>query len=152
VIAAGGIATGRGLAAVLAAGAAGAWVGTALVACPEAINSSPARARALAASETDTRCTRVLDAAQGIGWPPGYPGRALANDFWRRWSGREDELAADTGAAEQLAAARRSGNYDIAYIYAGQGVGLLREERSAAAVVASMAAEAEARLARWAIT
>lgn len=152
VIAAGGIATGRGLAAVLAAGAAGAWVGTALVACPEAISSSPARARALAASETDTRCTRVFDVAQGIGWPPGYPGRALANDFWRRWSGREDELAADPGAAEQLAAARRSGNYDVAYIYAGQGVGLLREERPAAAVVASMAAEAEAHLARWAIT
>jgi nitronate monooxygenase len=149
VIAAGGIATGRGLAAVLAAGAAGAWVGTALLASPEAINSSSARARALAAAETDARYTRVFDVAQGIGWPPGYPGRALANDFWRRWSGREDELAADPDAAGQLAAAQRSGNYDVAYIYAGQGVGLLRAERSAAAVVTDIAAEAEALLARW---
>jgi nitronate monooxygenase len=152
VIAAGGIATGRGLAAVLAAGAAGAWVGTALLASPEAINSSAARARALAAVETDTRCTSVFDIAQGIGWPPGYPGRALANDFWRRWAGREDELAANPDAAEQFAAARRSGDYDVAYVYAGQGVGLLRAERSAAAVVADMAAEAEALLAAWAIT
>lgn len=152
VVAAGGIATGRGLAAVLAAGAAGAWVGTALLACPEAISSPAARARALAASETDTRCTSVFDVAQGIGWPIGYPGRALANDFWRRWSGREDELAANPGAAEQLTAARRSENYDIAYVYAGQGVGLLAQERSASAVVATMAAEAQARLARWAIS
>lgn len=152
VIAAGGIATGRGLAAVLAAGAAGAWVGTALLASTEAINSSSARARALAASEIDTLYTSVFDVAQGIGWPSGYPGRALANDFCRRWSGREDELAANPDAAEQLATARRSENYDVAYIYAGQGVGLLREQRSAAAVVADMAADAEARLARWANT
>jgi nitronate monooxygenase len=150
VIAAGGVATGRGLAAVLAAGAAGAWVGTALLACPEAINSSSARARALAALETDTACTSVFDVAQGIGWPSGYPGRALANDFWRRWSGQEDELAANRDAAEQFAAARRSEDYDVAYIYAGQGVGMLRAERSAAAVVADMAAEAEALLTRWA--
>ena len=114
---------------MLAAGAAGAWVGTALLACPEAINSPSARARALAASETDTLYTSVFDVAQGIGWPPGYPGRALANEFWRRWSGREDELVTNPAAAEQLAAARRSGNYDVAFIYAGQGVGLLREER-----------------------
>jgi len=150
VVAAGGIGTGRGFAAVLAAGAAGAWVGTALLASPEVLSSSSARARALAASETDTRCTSVFDVAQGIGWPPGYPGRALANDFWRRWSGREDELAASADAAEQFAAARRSGDYDVAYIYAGQGVGLLRAERSAATVVATIAAEAEALLTRWA--
>lgn len=149
VIAAGGIGTGRGLAAVLAAGAAGAWVGTALLASPEALSSSSAVARALAASETDTRYTSVFDVVQGIGWPPGYPGRALANDFWRRWSGREDELATNPDAAEQFAAARRGGNYDVAYIYAGQGVGLLRAERSAVAVVTDIAAEAEALLTRW---
>lgn len=149
VIAAGGIATGRGLAAVLAAGAAGAWVGTALLACPEAINSSSARARALASLETDTLYTSAFDVAQGIGWPEGYPGRALANDFCRRWTGREDELAADSAAAEQLAAARRSDNYDVAYVYAGQGVGLLQRERSATAVVTDMAAQAEALLTRW---
>jgi nitronate monooxygenase len=152
VVAAGGIATGRGLAAVLAAGAAGAWVGTALLACPEALNSPTARARALDAAETDTFYTSVFDLAQGVGWPINYPGRALANDFSRHWSGREDELAASPDAAERLAAARRSGNYDIAYIYAGQGVGLLGAERSAADVVAGMAAAAEAHLARWAIT
>lgn len=151
VIAAGGIATGRGLAAVLAAGAAGAWVGTALLASPEGVNSIHARARALAASETETVYTTVFDVAQGIAWPPGYPGRALANEFWRCWSGREEELAASPEAAAELAEARRSGDQDVAYVYAGQGVGLLRDERPAAAVVADMASEAERLLGRWAV-
>lgn len=152
VLAAGGIATGRGLAAVLAAGAAGAWVGTALLASPEAMSSPPARARALAASETDTVSTTVFDVAQGIRWPAGFPGRALVNEFWRHWSGRETELAASPEAFEELAAARSRGDYDLAYVYAGQGVGMLRKERSAATVVAEMAAEAERHLARWAVS
>lgn len=150
VIAAGGIATGRGLAAVLAAGAAGAWVGTAFLACPEAINPLPARARALAAAETDTVPTTVFDVAQGIRWPPGYPGRALVNEFWHHWSGHEEELAASPEASEQLVAARNGGDYNVAHVYAGQGVGMLRQERAAATIVAGMAAEAEALLARWA--
>lgn len=149
VLAAGGIGTGRGLAAVLAAGAAGAWVGTALLASGEAVNSVHARARALAASETDTVATSVFDVAQHIDWPPGFPGRALVNEFWRRWSGREGELAGSREATEQLAEARRNGDYDLAFVYAGQGVGLLKEERPAAAVIAAMAADAELLLARW---
>ena len=152
VIAAGGVATGRGLAAVLAASAAGAWVGTAFLACPEAINSAPARARALAASETGTASTTVFDVAQGLAWPPDYPGRALVNEFWRRWSGHEEELASSPEASEQLGAARRSGDYDVAYVYAGQGVGMLRQERPAATVVVDMATEAERLLARWRVS
>lgn len=149
VLAAGGIGTGRGLAAVLAAGAAGAWVGTALLASGEAVSSVHARERALAAGETETVVTSVFDVAQHIAWPTGYPGRALVNEFWRRWSGREEELAAHGEAGEQLAEARRRGDYDLAFVYAGQGVGLLQDERPAATVVADMAAGAELLLARW---
>jgi nitronate monooxygenase len=152
VLAAGGIATGRGLAAVLAAGAAGAWVGTAFLACPEALNSAAARARALAASDIDTVSTTVFDVAQGIAWPTGFPGRALVNEFWRRWSGHEDELAASPEASEQLAAARQSGDYDLAYVYAGQGVGMLQHEQSATTIVTEMAAGAERHLARWTVS
>jgi nitronate monooxygenase len=148
VLAAGGIATPRGLAAVLAAGAAGAWIGTALLACPEALTDAPARARILAAGETGTVYTRVFDIALQIGWPPEYGGRALANEFSRRWAGREDELAA-AGAREELSAARKRGDYDIAYQYAGQAVGLVREERPAAEVVRGLAAGAEQLLRSW---
>lgn len=149
VLAAGGIATGRGLAAVLAAGAAGAWIGTALLNCPEATNSAAARSRIRGARETDTVYSRVFDVAQGLGWPTEYGGRALRNSFTDRWAGREQELASDDGAREQLAAARAAEEFDTAYVYAGQAVGLVGEQRPAGEVVASIAAEAERLLRRW---
>lgn len=150
VLAAGGIVTARGLAAVLAAGAAGAWIGTALLASPEGTNTAAARARVRAARETDTSYGRVFDVAQGIPWPPEFGGRALANEFSRRWIGRENELAADQEARAQLAAARQAGDYDTAYLYAGQGVGLVTEERPAAEIVAGLGAGAEGLLRAWA--
>ncbi len=84
VLAAGGIGTARGLAAVLAAGAAGAWVGTAFLACTEAATSAGARERLLTAAETDTAYGRVFDVGQRLAWPPEYGGRALRNAFFDR--------------------------------------------------------------------
>ncbi|HEY7144489.1 MAG TPA: nitronate monooxygenase [Streptosporangiaceae bacterium] len=150
VLAAGGIATARGLAAVLAAGAAGAWLGTALMASTEAATSPAARQRLLAADETSTIYTRVFDIAQHIAWPPEYGGRALANEFTRSWAGREEELAADETASTQLAAARERQDYQVAGIYAGQGVGMVTRQRPAGEVVAGLAAGAEELLRRWA--
>jgi len=149
VLAAGGIGTPRGLAAVLAAGAAGAWVGTALLCCREAASSPAARARIRAARETDTIYTRVFDVALGLAWPPEFGGRALQNDFTRRWAGHERGLASDEPARQQRATSRTREDYDTAFIYAGQGVGLVDEERSATEVVAELAAGAERLLSRW---
>ncbi|HLX46719.1 MAG TPA: nitronate monooxygenase [Streptosporangiaceae bacterium] len=149
VLAAGGIGTSRGLAAVLAAGAAGAWLGTALLSCPEAMNDPAARARVRAAKETGTFYGRVFDIAQRIPWPPQFGGRALANDFSERWTGREAELAGYEQAGAELAAARKRADYDIACIYAGQGAGLVTEERPAAELVADLAAGAERLLRSW---
>jgi len=128
VLAAGGIATARGLAAVLAAGAAGALVGTAFLACPEGLNKPAAREAVLAARETDTIYTTVLDIGRGIPWPTEYGGRALRNAFAEKWHGRDDQLRA---------AGERS---DEAAVWAGQAVGFLRRERPAADVVAEFAA------------
>ncbi len=149
VIAAGGISTARGLAAVLAAGAAGAWIGTGLLACHEALARPEAKRRLLDATELDTVSTSVFDIAQGIPWPPAYRGRALSNAFSRRWHGREDELAQDPAARQQLVDAMAAGDYDTAVIYAGQAVGSLSTERSAREVVSTLAAGAEALLRRW---
>jgi nitronate monooxygenase len=140
VVAAGGIGTARGLAAVLAAGAAGAWVGTAFLTCTEAATSAGARARLFEAEDIDTAYGRVFDVAQGLAWPPEYGGRALRNAFFDRWHGREPQLADDDDAAAELVAARASGDFSAAYVYAGQGVGLLRAERPAADVMAEFAA------------
>jgi nitronate monooxygenase len=142
VLAAGGIGSARGLAAVLAAGAAGAWVGTAFLACEESDLSAAARQQLFAAAETDTAYGRVFDVAQRLAWPQVYGGRALRNQFFDRWSGQEDQLGSDDEAAAQLRAARKAGDFASAYLYAGQGVGLLSARQSAAAVVAELAGAA----------
>jgi nitronate monooxygenase len=143
VLAAGGIATARGLAAVLAAGAEGAWVGTAFLGCVETTTSEAARRRILAADETGTAYGRVFDLAQRLAWPAEYGGRALRNAFFDRWAGHEEELAADERAPGELTAARRADDFDTAYIYAGQAVGMVRRQRTAADVVADFAAAEE---------
>lgn len=143
VLAAGGIAGSSGLAAVLAAGAAGAWVGTAFLGCPEAATTPGARRALFAATDTATAYGRVFDVGSRIRWPPEFGGRALRNTYLDTWEGRLDELAEDEDAAEQLARARAAHDYDVASIYAGQGVGMLREERPAAAVLADFARAGE---------
>lgn len=139
VMAAGGIANARGLAAVLAAGAAGAWVGTAFIACVEAETSPGAREQLASATDTDTVYGRVFDVAQRLGWPAEFGGRALRNRFFERWSGREAELATDDDAQQMLRDARAAGDFETAYVYTGQGAALLHEARSAAEVVAEFA-------------
>jgi nitronate monooxygenase len=139
VLAAGGIASARGLAAVLAAGAAGAWVGTAFLACTEAAGSPAARRRLLDADETSTAYGRVFDVAQRLDWPPEYGGRAVRNALFVPRQGREDERAADEDAQAELRDARRDQDFERAYIYAGQTVGAVRRERPAAEVVAEFA-------------
>jgi nitronate monooxygenase len=136
VIAAGGIADARGLAAVLAAGAVGGWAGTAFLTCREALTTDGRRSRLLAATETDTAYGRVFDIAARLDWPPQYGGRALRNDFFDRWAGHEEALAADDEVAARYREALDAGDLDTAPVYAGQGVALLRATSSAADVVA----------------
>jgi len=143
VVAAGGIATGRGMAAALVAGAAGVWIGTPLLACPEGLNSPAARARVCAAAGEDTVLTRAFDVAQRLAWPERWPGRALVNEFCRAWHGREDELSRDLAASQRVVEARRTGDLEQAPLYAGESVGLVTSERSATDVVRKLDADAE---------
>ena len=148
VLAAGGVATGAGLAAVLVAGAAGAWIGTPLLAAPEAANSSAARALVRAAGGDDTVLTSAFDIAQGLPWPARWPGRALVNEFTETWHGREGELRGDTAAAEQVRRARADGDLAHSPVYAGESVGLVTTEESATDVVRRLTAEARTALER----
>jgi nitronate monooxygenase len=134
VLAGGGIIDRRGVAAVLAAGAAGAWVGTAFLGCREAANTPAARQQLFAASSTGYG--RVFDVAQGLAWPREFGGRAVRNAFFDHWAGREDEL--DDEASATHAAGVLAGDWTVAHLYAGEGVAALTEERSAAEVVASL--------------
>ena len=132
VIAAGGIATGRGLAAVLAAGAAGAWIGTPFLLAQEARNTQAARERIQSSDETQTIYTRVYDRVTGKAWPQEFGGRALRTPFLEQWTGREDELLKNDSARAQFDPKEK--------IYAGQSVGLLREVRPAAQIVQDIVA------------
>ena len=80
VVAAGGIADGRGVAAVLALGAAGALMGTRFLATPEADAAEDYKRRLLAARETDTVHTELYD----LGWPRA-PHRVIRNSTYEAW-------------------------------------------------------------------
>jgi nitronate monooxygenase len=128
VLAAGGIATARGLAAVLAAGAAGAWVGSAFTACTEAASADAIKAAVVEAEETDTIYTTVLDLGRGAHWPAEYGGRAIRNTFAETWHGREAELETAGIRSDEPA------------VWVGQAAGLVHAVRPAAEVVADLAA------------
>lgn len=100
VLAAGGIASPRGVAAVLAAGASGAWVGTLFAACHEALTTPEARAELLAGSATEL--TSEHDIAAGYRWPPGIPERVLRGSPVNAGQG-VGQLSAQPGAGELVA-------------------------------------------------
>ncbi|MDQ3507185.1 MAG: nitronate monooxygenase [Actinomycetota bacterium] len=147
VVAAGGVATGRGVAGVLAMGACGAWIGTRFCATKESLGGDAAKKRLLESDETGTVHTRVFDIAQEIPWPEEFPGRALRNDFTDRWHGREDELSGNLSDAKgTLRDARESGDFSENYIYAGQSVGMVYDVPSAGELVERLSSEARLRL------
>ncbi len=149
VVAAGGIADGRGLAAALVLGAAGALIGTRFFATDEALGNPNAKARLLEAGGDDTLPTSVFDRVRGRDWPAGYLGRAIANDFTRRWHGREDGLEAAMAAeCPHFDRAMADGDMDTAVVFAGEGLDLIRSVEPAAAVLERLVSEAERVLGR----
>lgn len=131
------------MAACLAAGTEGVWVGTAFIASPECGRQPAAISAILAARETDTIRTHAFDRAQGIPWPAPFPGRALRNEFTDRWHEREDQMAEDLSAELRYRAACERGDDRLAHIYAGQAVGLVQAARPAGEVVREIAEGAE---------
>lgn len=149
VLAAGGISSGRALAAVLAAGASAAWIGTAFAACAESLTAEPARRVLLGAGDTDTVTTRVFDVAQGYPWPQELPERVVRDAVVDRWDGNEDELAADGEARAELASTLAASRDNAFGVNAGQGVGLVTSVRAAADVIADMSSSAYKLLTQW---
>jgi len=147
VVAAGGIADGRGLAAALMLGAHGALIGTRFYAALESLGHPEAKRRICAARGDETARTRVFDVVRGLAWPEKYPGRALRNAFLQRWHGHEAELAEAVPAERrryQSAADER--DFDTAAVWAGESVDLIDEVEAAGAIVQRIAAAAEDRL------
>ncbi|MET7338184.1 nitronate monooxygenase [Nonomuraea sp. NPDC005650] len=148
VLAAGGIADGRGVAAALALGAAGALLGTRFQATAEAL-VDPATAKAIVEGRgEDTERNRVLDIARGSRWPAKYTARTLGHPFLDGWRGREDELAAAPNARREYQDAVARGEIPALPRWASEAVDLIDDLPPAAELVATLAAQAEAALAR----
>ena len=161
VVAAGGIADGRGLAAALALGAAGAWIGTRFLASEEVRIHPEYQRRLLVATENDTAWSEDLFQ---IGWPDA-PHRVLRNSTVRAWeaAGRPP-MGARPGGGDILATSPTrgdlvryrsltvspeiSGDVEALCMWSGQSVGLVRKVQPAAEIVGEIVADARAILTR----
>lgn len=148
VLAAGGIADGRGVAAALALGAAGALIGTRFQATPEALVDPAITKAILSGRGEDTERSAVLDIARGSPWPARYTGRTLGHPFLDRWRDRDDELAADAGAQQSYQEGVARGVLTPLPVWASEAVDLINELTPAAILVGGLAAQAEEALAR----
>jgi nitronate monooxygenase len=147
LLAAGGIADGRGLAAALVLGADGVLVGTRLWASSEALVKQ-GHHRAIVETDGDgTLRTRVPDIARQIPWPRGFTARIRRNAFTDRWHGREDALeAAAAVEGPKYRQAFEAGDAEQAAVWFGEAAGLIHSIEPAAAIVERMVAEAAQQL------
>ncbi|HKO20285.1 MAG TPA: nitronate monooxygenase [Acidobacteriaceae bacterium] len=146
VVAAGGIADGRGLAAALALGAAGVLMGTRFTASRESLWDPAMKAATLAAGGDQTQQTRVFDVVRGAPWPAIYPGRALRNAFSARWDGREEALAADQADQERAYLATAADDFSTRVVWAGEGVDLVDDAPPASEIIERIIVQAVATL------
>ena len=154
VIAAGGIADGRGVAAAFMLGAAGVWVGTRFLLSEEAVIHTVYQQKLLQAAETDAVYSTLFD----IGWP-NSPHRSLRNDTIEQWEASGNPPSGHRPNENEVIGTYGDGNsirrYESSYpepgasgqlgsmcLYAGQGVGLASRIQPAAEIVQTMAEEA----------
>jgi nitronate monooxygenase len=149
LLAAGGIADGRGLAAALMLGADGVLVGTRLWASQEALVKPGHHEAIVQAGGDDTLRTRVADIARQIPWPRGFTARIARNAFTGRWHGREDELERNVAVeGPRYRQAFAAGDPDNAAVWFGEAAGLIHAIEPAADIVQRMVADAASRLER----
>jgi nitronate monooxygenase len=151
VVAAGGIADGRGVASSLALGAAGVWIGTRFLASEEAQIHPAYRNALLKANETDPVYTTLFDG----GWP-NAPHRVLKNSTFMNWRAAGCPPAGQRPREGEVAALLEGGKPSLYYddaipfpgligdaeamaLYAGQSVGLVSDVKPAATIVREIA-------------
>ena len=145
LLAAGGIADGRTLAAALALGADGALIGTRFWATTESLAPQGAQEQALATDGDGTARTAVFDILRSKNWPAPYDFRAIRNPLHREWEDRIDALRASPKAARAAYdAAVQAGDFLAAHATVGEAVGLVRDLPTAGALIARMDAQARA--------
>ena len=147
LVAAGGIADGRGLAASLMLGADGVMLGSRLWASSESLVHSNHQRAALASTGDGTIRQKSADIARGYDWPEEFTGRVLRTAFVERWHNREAEhRAAAEAARPDYLAAVAEGQTDESGVFIGEAIGLMRDVPPTAEILARVSSEAEALL------
>ena len=142
VLAAGGIADGRGLAAAIMLGAQGVLMGTRFLATVECHGRGHSKDVLLNSLGSQTLASKFYDDVLGIQWP-GSVLRAVRNPLLDEWARRPDEWAR---VAEEVRPQLRAAVDNGDFVMAGESVGLVHEILPAAEVVKRIASEAEALL------
>ena len=145
LLAAGGIADGRGLAAARMLGADGVLMGTRLWASAESLAATGAVSAALQANGDETARSAVFDVLRRKNWPREFDFRALRNRLHMAWESRVDELrAAPDAARADYDAGVAAQDYARAHVTVGEAVGLLHDAPSAAVLIERITRQAEA--------
>ena len=143
LLAAGGIADGRTLAAALMLGADGALVGSRLWATQESLASEGAKRQAIQTDGDGTARSGIFDILRRKNWPAPYDFRAIRNDLHRRLEPQLDSLRTHPEAARaEYEAAVAAGDYSAAHATVGEAVGLINDAPAAQAVLQRMADQA----------
>ena len=108
------------------------------------------KSRVLVSGADQTAQTRVFDIVRGVPRPAQYPGRALKNDFYQRWRGKEEQLQAERADAEKGYLATKPDDFSARVIWAGEGVDLVKDLPSAAELIERIDAATATVLARGA--
>jgi nitronate monooxygenase len=147
LLAAGGIADGRTLAAALVLGADGALVGSRLWATQESLAAEGAKQQATQTTGDGTARSSIFDILRRKNWPAPYDFRAIRNDLHRRLEPQLDSLRTHPEAARaEYEAAVAAGDYSAAHATVGEAVGLINDCPPAQAVLQRMADQARERL------
>jgi NAD(P)H-dependent flavin oxidoreductase YrpB (nitropropane dioxygenase family) len=143
VLAAGGFADGRGLAAAIALGADGILLGTRFLASDESKMHPNFKKAILKSDGHDTVLTEIPDLAAGTVWP-GAMSRAQRNAFIKNWTGREWEIRQNQKEVEAtVMTARKEGDADNAPLSFGQDAGLIDDIIPVKDIVLRIVKEAE---------
>lgn len=146
LVAAGGVADGRGLAAALMLGADGALVGSRFWASSEALVHRAFQDTALAADGDATIRTTVVDIVRKIDWPKPFTARVVKTNFVSDWHGREtglDEAELLERERNRYVSAMQNGDPANTGVWVGEAAGLIHEVRPAADLLQSMVGDAE---------
>ena len=146
IVAAGGLADGRGLAAALMLGGDGVLMGTRFWASAEADGAEADKAELAKAEGDRTVRTKVFDLARGLDWPWHYTGRVVHNAFSEKWHGDIEGLKGDLAAQQAAYAGSAPDDFETRVVIGGEAVDLIDSVKPASEIVQETVAQAAALL------